>query len=66
MTTHPVLGGWASVQAFRSIRAATKGGSLPPPLEPPAPKELCARSKEFRRGWNSSLVLSRSECCVTR
>jgi len=36
MTSPPVLHRLASMQAFRGIRAATKGGSLPPPLEPPA------------------------------
>ena len=38
--TGNVAGGFASVPAFRGVRAATKGSSLPPPLEPPASLSL--------------------------
>jgi hypothetical protein len=46
MTAHAVTRGWASVQAFRSIRAANRG-LIAAPWTPASPF-LCSRNRKAR------------------
>lgn len=44
------------MQAFRLIHEPTKGGSLPPPLEPPASLSLFAKAGPLSVGGDETIV----------